>query len=346
MFRALPFYLSYLLPPSVVFCIVGRGWWTFGPLAALFILLPLADAALGPAGRWREAPGLGFNRWFRLVTWFWAPLQLLLMLFVMRTVNAGRLTPLELIGTTVSLGLTTGVVGITVAHELIHRRHALERAIGYVLLGAVSYSHFALSHVHWHHRWVGTPHDPSTARLGESLYHFLPRTVFGNLRAAGQIERDRLGGAWVMSPLNRMVRLLAAQVALYLMLYAWIGWLGVAVFAGQALVAILVVEAINYIEHYGLQRELTGSGTYERVAPYHTWDSTFRVSNWLLFNLPRHADHHCSVLKRYQSLELLPSAPRLPAGYGAMFLLALVPPAWFHVMNPRVAQATKSTQPI
>ena len=142
-----------------------------------------------------------------------------------------------------------------------------------------------------------------------------------------------------------MLRFLVAQAAIYGALLTWIGPVGAAVFAGQALVAILVLEATNYMEHYGLERRQLGDGRYERVDAYHSWDSTSRVSSRLLFNLPRHADHHCVVAKRYQSLVLLPRAPRLPAGYGAMFLLALVPPAWFSVMNPRVKKAARFTTP-
>lgn len=136
-----------------------------------------------------------------------------------------------------------------------------------------------------------------------------------------------------------MIRYAITQIAVYGLVWWAFGRLGVLVFAGQAALAFSILEVINYIEHYGLTREETAPGEYERIAPQHSWDSAYRVSNWMLINLARHSDHHCMASKRYQSLELLPQAPQLPGGYGAMLLLALVPPLWFRVMNPRLPRA-------
>ena len=131
------------------------------------------------------------------------------------------------------------------------------------------------------------------------------------------------------------------QIVLWAALLLIYGAIGVAVFVGQAVVAFSLLEVINYIEHYGLTRREIAPGEYERIAPQHSWDSSYRVSNWMLINLARHSDHHCVTSRRYQSLELPAPAPQLPAGYGAMFLLALIPPLWFRVMNPRVMAATR-----
>jgi alkane 1-monooxygenase len=134
-----------------------------------------------------------------------------------------------------------------------------------------------------------------------------------------------------------MLRYVLVEVAIYVSIAVAFGPVAVAMFAGQSLVAIAILEIINYVEHYGLRRKKAKAYEYERVKPEHSWDSPNRISNWLLINLPRHSDHHMAAAKRYQSLELLTHAPRLPGGYGAMFLLALVPPLWFRVMNRRVA---------
>ena len=208
-----------------------------------------------------------------------------------------------------------------------------------VLLASVTYPHLQIEHVKGHHRRVGTLDDPATARLGESLYAFLRRSIGGGLASAWQIERRRLlerrNDLW--SPHNAMLRYAAAEAAIYAVLAFAFGPVAVALFAGQSIIAIAILEAINYVEHYGLVRTQLPSGEYERVRPAHSWDSRNRAGNWLLINLPRHSDHHLVAAKRYQSLELVPDAPQLPGGYGAMFLLALVPPLWFRVMNPRVA---------
>jgi alkane 1-monooxygenase len=334
-----PFWLAYLLPPIVIISVFNRGWFTAVPVVVVFGLLPVLDWMAGVAAIPREAPDLAFNRWFRGVTWVWVPVQLALLAWLVGTVPMEHLRPLELLGATVSVGATTGAIGMTFAHELIHRRHGYERLFGNILLASVTYPHFAIEHVKGHHRHVGTPRDPATARLGESVYRFVPRSVVGGLISAWQIERlklwERDTGTWSIN--NLMLRYAVVELAIYASIGIGLGPVALALFAGQSLVAIAILEAINYIEHYGLLRRKSTSYEYERVKPEHSWDSPNRISNWLLINLPRHSDHHMSAAKRYQSLELLTHAPRLPGGYGAMFLLALVPPLWFRVMNPRVA---------
>jgi len=336
-----PFWLAYLLPPIVIISVFNRGWFTALPVIVVFGVLPLLDWMCGVAASPREAPDLAFNTWFRVVTWLWVPVQLALIAWLVRTVPMAHLGPLELVGATLSVGATTGAIGMAVAHELIHRRHGYERAFGAILLASVTYPHFAIEHVKGHHRHVGTPRDPATARLGESLYRFVPRSVVGGLISAWQIERLRLwereAGTW--SRHNVMLRYAALVLATYGAIAIVLGPLALALFAGQSLVAIAALEVINYVEHYGLLRKKSSAYEYERVKPEHSWDSPNRISNWMLMNLPRHSDHHMSAAKRYQSLELLTHAPRLPGGYGAMFLLALVPPLWFRVMDPRVGAA-------
>lgn len=335
---AIPFLISFLLPPLVMVSVTEGGAWTYLPLAVMFIAVPLVDTLTGVADAARQSPDLDRNMFFKFVTWAWVPVQVGLLLWVLAVTTRGDLTPFEIVGATLSMGATAGATGVTFAHELVHRSHAYERALGEILLSSVSYAHFAIEHVHGHHRHVGTPRDPATARFGESFYRFLPRTLAGSLTSAWHLEVERLKrrarGAWSTS--NRMLRYGAEQVVIYGVIAWAFGPIGAAVFAGQAAIAFSLLEVINYVEHYGLMRKEVTPGQYERIAPQHSWDSSYRVSNWMLINLARHSDHHCVTAKRYQSLELQPLAPQLPAGYGAMFLLALVPPLWFRVMNPRV----------
>ena len=340
-----PFWIAFLLPPLIVVSIHNRGWFAALPIVVVFGVLPVIDAISGGPPFSREAPDLAFNKWFRLVTWAWVPVQLMLLWWLVGTVPLADLSLWERAAAAVSVGVATGAVGMTFAHELIHRRRGYERAFGNILLSSVTYPHFAIEHVKGHHRHVGTPHDPATARLGESVYRFLPRTVLGSIASAWRIERTRLNNQKqaIWSTHNLMVRYALIEIAIYSFIAIVLGPVSVALFAGQSAVAIAIVEIINYVEHYGLQRKQVTPGAYEPVRPEHSWDSASRVSNWLLINLPRHSDHHMSAAKRYQSLELLPHAPHLPGGYGAMVLLALLPPLWFRVMNPRVAAAGQDT---
>ena len=339
MWPTFPFWLAYLLPPIIIISVYNRGGYAAAPIVIIFGVLPVLDWLSGIAPIGREAPDVAFNNWFRIVTWLWVPVQLALITWLVATVPIEHLTIPEMVAATLSVGATTGVVGMTFAHELIHRRHAYERLFGQVLLASVTYPHFAIEHVRGHHRHVGTPRDPATARLGESVYRFLPRSIIGGWISAWHIERRRLWeqeiGTW--SRHNVMLQYLVIEIAIYVSIAAAFGPIALAMFAGQSLVAIIILEVINYVEHYGLLRKKAKAWEYERVKPEHSWDSPNRISNWLLINLPRHSDHHMQAAKRYQSLELLLHAPRLPGGYGAMFWLALVPPLWFRVMNRRVA---------
>ena len=341
---ALPFLAGFPIAPILVLSVAEGGWWTFLPVLVVFVGVPILDALGGVADSARVSPDLDRNSWFKAVTWAWVPVQLGTLAWVLATARRGRLDIHELIGMTISMGVVGGAVGITFAHELVHRRQAFERALGEILLASVSYTHFAIEHVHGHHRHVGTPHDPATARLGESFYRFLPRTLVGSVTSAWRLELERLArrGRSALSPSNRMLRYGVTQLLLYPLVWAIFGDTGVAVFAGQAVVAFSLLEVINYVEHYGLMRREIAPGEYERIAPQHAWDSSYRVSNWMLINLARHSDHHCAAAKRYQSLELATGAPQLPAGYGTMFLLALVPPLWFKVMDPRVRRVVGS----
>jgi alkane 1-monooxygenase len=341
---AVPFLAGFPLAPIVLWCVAEGGWWTFAPVFVVFVAVPIFDTIGGVTEHARVSPDLDFNPWFKAVTWAWVPVQLGLLVWILATVRRGSLDPLEQVGAAVSMGVTAGAIGITFAHELVHRRRAFERALGEVLLASVSYAHFAIEHVHGHHRHVATPHDPATARFGESFYRFLPRTVIGSITSAWWIEAERLArrGRGRFSPPNRMLRYGLTQIVLYPTVWWVFGAAGVAVFTGQALVAFSLLEVINYIEHYGLMRKEIAPGVFERIQPQHSWDSPYRLSNWMLINLARHSDHHLVASKRYQSLELVPQAPQLPAGYAAMFLLALVPPLWFRVMNPRALAARLS----
>lgn len=340
MVAALPHALGYLLPPILVASAAAGGWWVFPPVVVVFVVVPVVDllSGLQRVSAHLDAAALEGNIWFRLVTWGWVPIQLALLAWMLRVVSRADLSVIEIVGVAIGVGLCAGGIGITFAHELVHRTEPGERALGEILLSTVSYPHFAIEHVHGHHRYVCTPQDPATARYGESLYQFLPRTISGSLASAVVLESERVrrrhGRAWHRS--NRLIRYAAVQFALYTTVATLAGWLAVVIWAAQALVAILQVETINYIEHYGLTRRETSPTSYERIQPWHSWDAHHRVSNWLLINLARHSDHHCLASRRYPALAAEETTPQLPAGYGAMLLLAMVPPFWRRVMDPRV----------
>jgi len=340
---AAPYLLVFVVP-----AVAALGLWLGG---AFHLLTPLVVFGLIPAldllwGRNTANPGESLEgspataRTFRAVTWATVPVQLGLVAAGVWRIGASPAPPglLETAAMTLSVGLCTGAMGITVAHELIHRHNRTERLLGLTLLWPVLYMHWAIEHVAGHHVHVSTPRDPATARRGESFWRFWPRTVAGGLSSAWSIERRRLlrrkEGLWSLH--NRLLRYGLAQVGLLSVAAGLSGWLGLGFVVGQALVAFSLLEVVNYVEHYGLLRARRASGRYERVAPHHSWNSSERLSNWLLFNLQRHSDHHANPRRRYQMLRHMPDAPQLPTGYAGMLLLALLPPLWRRVMDPRV----------
>lgn len=341
MTRVWPFSIGFLLPP-VIFLATGRGgWWTWVPVLLVYAGLPLADAlsSLNPVHQTAEETSTLSDRLgFRLVTWLWVPVEAAVIVWALNRVATHTLSTVELTGLIFSVGTMAGGIGITYAHELVHRPGRFELALGDVLLALVTYPHFAIEHVYGHHKHVATPVDPVTARKGEGFYAFLPRAVVGSLAHAWHIEAVRSDRArrsrWSLE--NRMVRYGLTTALVYALILNVFGLQATLFFAAQSVVGIVMLEAINYVEHYGLVRAEVRPGEYERVSAKHSWDSNHRVSNWLLINLARHSDHHLLASKRYQTLESIDASPQLPWGYGTMLLVALVPPAWRRVMDHRL----------
>jgi alkane 1-monooxygenase len=337
--RALPFALSLTFVPITAMGLVHGGAWTVAGAVYGLILIPIVDALVGINA---DSPGaeLGSYLWHRALTWLWVPIQLATLIALAAVAGASRLSENELFTAAVSIGLMTGGIGITYAHEMMHQTNRFERALAEILMTSTLYGHFCIEHVAGHHVNVATPKDPVTARFGESFYVFLPRAVFGSLFSAWRIQRKRLDrrGISVWHGSNAFWRYAVAYAAWCGVAYALGGRLGVKLFLVQAIVAIALLEIINYVEHYGLMRRPLGGGRYEPVQPHHSWNASHRITNYLLINLQRHSDHHRHPMRRYPALQNYDEseAPQLPFGYPAMLLIALVPPLWFRMMNPRV----------
>jgi alkane 1-monooxygenase len=308
---------------------LGLPWLT---LVISFVLIPLIDAAVGTPrpGASRSAPA--FARWIPRLQ---LPLQAILLIQGARI--APTLDAVQLMTFALAVGAVTGGLGITVAHELGHRSSALDRWIAKTLLVSVCYGHFFVEHVRGHHVRVATPEDPASAPRGMNVYRFIVRSVWGSFAHAWKLEALRLARQR-RGPVNLSNWVLSGSL-LSLALLAIAAWAGGAHAAGlfvlQSAVAVVLLEIINYIEHYGLQRRRI-EGRYEPVRDDHSWNADFVVSNWILFNLQLHSDHHAHMQRPYEQLRTMPRAPQLPAGYPTMVLLALVPPLWFAAMDPRV----------
>lgn len=326
------------LPP--VLAVLGLAWggaWLFLAPAWSLGVAVLLDLVVPPDRRPRQV-GPGTQAALGLLTWLVLPVVGFVVGYGLWTVATVPLAWWEVWAAALAVGIVSGGIGINTAHELVHRRHAWERGLGIALLSLTLYAHFRIEHVHGHHRRVATPEDPATARLGEGVYAFYARTVPAQWRSAWVLEAERLArrGHSVWSWRNRMLWYTGAQLGLLVLVPALFGPLALLFFLLQALVAVQLLETVNYVEHYGLERRPTRPGSFEPVRPKHSWDSAHRLTNWTLFNLGLHADHHTHAGKAYAELQPEPQSPQMPTGYSGMVLLALVPPLWHRVMDPRV----------
>ena len=341
--RALPFWISLTLPPILVLAVALGGWWVLiVPLSTWGVYSVLDGLAGEDEANADPMADRAALTWYRAITILWPFVQFATLFGVLAwVVHAPDLGAWERAGLFFGMGVMTGTVGINYAHELIHRPGRFERGLGDWLLAMVLYGHFRSEHLLVHHRYVATPRDPATARLGESFYAFHLRVLWQSLRSSFRAEAamlDRRGLPWWHAG-NPFWRYAAAQGAMLGLAALIGGWLGVGLFTLQAFVAIWQLELVNYVEHYGLSRRPTGPDRYEPVRPRHSWNAAQRVSNWLLINLQRHSDHHVKPDRPFPLLQTYAEdeAPRLPQGYPAMTVLAMVPPLWRRVMDPRVA---------
>ncbi len=339
--------LSLLVPAlagsgPVLVLMSGDVRWLWAPLLLVYIIMPALDLLLGedhdnPPDSAIEA--LDSDPYYRRITYALVP-----MLWVCWIFSAWFLMRHELPWHGVlALILSTGVVGgfcINVGHELGHKRGLLERSLAKLILAPSGYGHFYVEHNRGHHRDVATPADPASSRYGESIYRFMLREMPGGLRRAWALESSRMQqlGLSRWSLHNDIVQTSLLTLALWSALAFWLGPWVLAFLIGASFWANFQLTSANYIEHYGILRERLPSGRYEPCQPHHSWNSNHRVSNWALFHLQRHSDHHANASRRFQALRNHPGIPQLPSGYFGMFLLAYVPQLWFRVMNPRLLQ--------
>ena len=349
--RALPFWMSLALIPLAWISAFLGGWTLLILPVVTWFLFSLLDAVVGLDLNNADLEATDDDMfWYRMVTLVWVPLQALtvfgLLWYVPRTTH---LSGWEMIGLFFGVGVITGTVGINYSHELMHQRNRLERWWADILLAMVLYSHFRSEHLLVHHRYVGTPRDPVTARYNEGFHRYFPRVLKQCYKSAFQAEAQMLARKnqpW-SNLSNPFFKYWALQGSFLLLALILGGWVGVGLFLYQAFVAIWQLELVNYIEHYGLTRKHLGDGKYEHVQPKHSWNSAHRASNWLLINLQRHSDHHYKPDRRFPVLQTYGSdeAPQLPFGYPMMTMAAMVPPLWRRVMNPKVRQWRKTNYP-
>ncbi len=339
---ALPFALSLLLVPLAAISAIYGGWTVLLLPISTWYLFSFIDvfAGLNTANADTETSDDQLF-WYRAITIIWAPVQFILIFGMLYYVTrADHLNGWEQYFLFIGVGVMTGTIGINYSHELMHQKPRIERNMADALLAMVLYSHFRSEHMLVHHRYVGTPRDPVTARYGEGFWRFFVRVLRECPRSAFAAEKAMLarkGLPWYhrSNPFWRYWLLQAGFLGLALLIG---GVWGLFLFLVQAFTAIWQLELVNYTEHYGLTRKHLGEGKYEHVKPHHSWNAAHRATNWLLINLQRHSDHHYKPDRRFPLLQNYNAAqaPQLPFGYPVMTIAAMSPTVWRRVMNPRV----------
>ncbi|HEX3787127.1 MAG TPA: alkane 1-monooxygenase [Pseudonocardiaceae bacterium] len=317
---------------------LGLFWWT-GPLL-IYVLIPLIDVAVGTDAanppddliEWLEQ-----NRYYRWVTYLYLPIQYVGLIVACWLWATHPMSVVDKIGLAVTMGVVAGI-GINTAHELGHKKEHVERWLSRIALAQSAYGHFFIEHNRGHHVRVATPEDPASARFGETFWGFLPRSVAGSLISGWSLEKARLARSnkspWSIR--NDVINAWLMTVVLFAVLAVVFGPGVLPYLVIQAVFGFSLLEAVNYLEHYGLLRQRQAGGRYERPAPRHSWNSNNVCTNVFLYHLQRHSDHHANPTRRYQALRHFEQAPQLPAGYASMIMFAYLPPVWRAVMDKRV----------
>jgi len=342
-------WLIGLVVPSLAFIAFGMhaltgwgAWFWIGPVVIL-VIVPAIDLIAGRDGT--NPPddlieALEKDKYYRWVTYLFLPIQYAGFVGAFWLMTHSDISTVDKVGLAISIGCIGGI-GINTAHELGHKRESHERWLSKIALAQSFYGHFYIEHNRGHHVRVATPEDPASSRFGENFYQFWPRTVFGSVRSAWNLEKKRIARR-DKHPFRLGNDVLNAWLMSLVLWGVMIGFFGVAILPFlliQAVVGFTLLEVVNYMEHYGMRRHRTGAdgtGRYERVDPSHSWNSNNIATNVLLYHLQRHSDHHANPTRRYQTLRDFEQSPALPTGYAGMIVLAAVPAVWRRVMDPRV----------
>ena len=347
--KRIGFFTAFILPALTIAGVYLDGYYQLATIVFVFILIPIVDYWVGldtsniNKGIVKEEAE---RFYYRFVTYLWTYIQVIFLLWCVWVIVEGRITSVfDWTCFILSTGLITGGIGITVAHELGHKQPAIEKLYSQILLMTVCYMHFYIEHNRGHHVYVATPHDPATAQKDENFYQFWFKSVFTGYTHAWHLENKRLidNQHNFFSIYNRMLWYVVLPIVFCLVLtgFAYIISNQFIIeiplfFFGQSVVAFTLLELVNYLEHYGIERKALPNGRFEPVNPLHSWNASHLISNFFLFQLQRHSDHHAFAYKRYQVLEHYDESPQLPFGYPTMILIALVPPLWFNLMNNKL----------
>lgn len=339
---------AYSIPFFILLSFYLEGtYWAFMPVVYTYFFVPIIDEIIGKDAQnvqKQEFEGLIKDKYFDFLVYSHVWIHFFILVYVAIQISSHHFSNIQILGFVLSQGVYASSI-INVSHELGHRNHPLAIIHARVALMFVCYHHFIIEHNRGHHVHVATPNDPATSKKGQTVFDFWIQSLFGSFKSAWNIEKRLLQKkdikTWSLK--NEVIQGILGSFVMAILMFSLISlyrnelsWIVLIHFFGQSMVAILSLECVNYIEHYGIVRNEISEGKYEKVNPLHSWNANHFYSNLLLFHLQRHSDHHTYGARPYQILRHIDSSPQLPSGYLGMMILALFPPLWRRVMDKRV----------
>jgi alkane 1-monooxygenase len=330
---------AYINPALAVFGLYAGGVWSFTNVTFVFLIVPLIDhfSKSNPNNLSDEKKEtIEKQKYFDYILYFNLPILIFVIYLFGTFLDQKDFSLIEIIGNTWSVGIVIGTCGINVAHELGHRKSKFDQSMAQLLLTPALYTHFFVEHNRGHHKYVATTFDPATAQKGEILYFFWFKSIAKSYASAWKIQKvllnKRKESFWSLK--NTMLNLTILLFLYVLILLALFNLSSVLIIVCSGIVGVFLLETINYLEHYGLRRNILVNSGFERVKPKHSWNANFNFGRIVLYELTRHSDHHYLASKKYQLLDHCEDSPQLPFGYPAMMLVALIPRLWFKIMDP------------
>lgn len=339
--RDLKYLASYTIPIVAIMGLVLKNYWVFLTPIYAFVLVPILEIALPIETSnlsEEKAQSKASNRFFDFLLYLNLPIVYGIVLYFLWSITVVNYETYELVGLIFSVGIALGSNGINVAHELGHRKTQWEKTLGKILLMPALYMHFYIEHNFGHHQNAATKEDPASARYNQSVYSFWITSMTRQYVSAWKLQKQLLqrNSLPFFNVKNDMLWYCIFQIAYLLIVFIVFGATALIAALFIALSAAILLETINYIEHYGLIRLKTKSGRYERVKEIHSWNSNHVLGRVMLYELTRHSDHHYRAHKKYQLLDCHETSPQMPYGYPTSMVLSLVPPLWFAIMNKRI----------
>ena len=322
MFKYLKFSLAPLsLVASIYFASMGGNYiWYFFLGFSGFILI--GDIIFGEDN---STPDYRYPWILNLMLYLNLPLLLILILVMINVIDTQSTS--VFIGYCLTIGLMLGGFGVNVGHELTHRKNKkLDMFFGNWLQALCLDNVFAIEHVYGHHKQVGLKEDGATARRNEGIFYFMFRSTFNEYKNAFLIEKNRLNrkNKSFFCIHNKFLVGILRSVIISIIIFSIGSVISLSCYLISAFISKILLETINYVEHYGLVR-VEG----RPVRPRHSWNSNTLISSAFTFNLTRHSSHHEKAHLPYWKLKPYSDAPKMPFGYLATFFIALLFP-WLY----------------